>query len=173
MDERRWTLAGIVLLAVLSVAVGVRAEEEPVTKEGAAIEALAWLTGTWVEVDDTSVFTEVWGPPQGDAMIGHDHWTVGGVTRMVELIAVERAATGLVMRLRHFGRGLVPSPAEKDGPMEFPLKSLEGTKVVFEHPTRAWPRSMTYERKGDELIGSLAGVENGKPSEIPFHFKLR
>jgi len=170
---------GLVVLgvaaAIVAVAVSVGwADDDPVKKEKKAVPTLkdlAWMTGTWVEAEKTSVLTEIWGEPQGDAMVGHDHWTFGGKTRMLELIAIEQTAQGLVLNVRHFSRGLVPWEAEKDGPLSWPLKSLEGQRVVFEHPTRAWPKRMEYHRQGDVLSGKLSGVENGKPNVIPFRFK--
>jgi len=168
---------GVAVAVAVSVTVAVGYAEEPPVKDAKAkaptLQDLAWLTGTWVEADKGSVLTEIWGAPQGDAMVGHDHWTVGGKTRMVELIAIEQEASGLVLKIRHFGHNLAPWPQEKDGPMAWPLKSLKGQSVVFEHPTRAWPKRMEYHRKGEVLTGKLSGVENGKPNAIPFHFKLR
>lgn len=169
--------AGACIVAVvMAMAVsGVWADEKPAKKETKVptLNDLAWLTGTWVESDRGSVLTEIWGAPQGDALVGHDHWTVGGTTRMYELIAIEQTEQGLVLKVRHFSKDLVPWKAEKDGPMTWPLKSLVGQKVVFEHPTRAWPKRMEYERKGDVLTGQLSGIENGKPNAIPFRFALQ
>ena len=153
-----------------------QAEDEPVGKEAQPVPTLkdlAWLEGTWEEAQQGSVFTEVWSAALGDAMIGHDHWTVGGKTRMYELMAIEQSEEGLVLRIRHFGTGLVIPKSELDAPMSWPLSSLEGQKVVFEHPTRAWPKRMEYEREGDVLTGKLSGIENGKPNAIPFRFKKR
>lgn len=163
------------LFVVVAVVVVGYADEKPAKKESKVptLEDLAWMTGTWVEAEKTSVFTEIWGAPQGDAMVGHDHWTVGGKTRMVELTSIEQTAEGLVLHVRHFGRGMTVPASEKAGPMSWPLKSLEGQRVVFEHPTRAWPRRMEYHRTGDVLKGRLSGVENGKPNVIPFRFKLQ
>ena len=171
---RMWIALGVAV--AMAVAVTVSFAEEKGAKEGKKVPTLkdlAWLTGTWVEASGASVLTEVWSAPQGDAMVGHDHWTVGGKTRMLELLAIEQTEQGLVLRLRHFDKGLVPWKAEKDGPISWPLKSLKGQRVVFEHPTRAWPKRMEYHRKGDVLTGKLSGVENGKPNAIPFRFELR
>ena len=92
-------------------------------------------------------------------MVGHDHWTLGGKTKMVEIVMIEMEKSGPVLKIRHFGRNLAPWPQEKDGPLSWPLKSLEGRSVVFEHPTRAWPKRMEYHRKGNALSGKLSGVE--------------
>jgi hypothetical protein len=171
-----WVLAAwfVAMPVAMYVAMNMLAAEEEPDKEAKnvpTLQDLTWLTGTWVEADGRSVLTEVWSAPQGDAMVGHDHWTVGGKTRMLELLAIEQTAQGLVLNLRHFHKGLVPWDAEKNGPLSWPLKSLEGQSVVFEHPTRAWPKRMEYHRKGDVLAGKLSGIENGKPNVIPFHFK--
>jgi hypothetical protein len=167
--------AAFALLVSAWAAVG-RAEDEPAGKEAKPVPTLkdlAWLEGRWQEAQEGSLFTEVWGRAQGDAMVGYDHWTIGGKTRMLELMAIEQTEEGLVLRIRHFGRGLVMPKSEADGPISWPLLSLEGQKVVFEHPTRAWPKRMEYERQGDVLTGRLSGVEDGKPNAIPFRFERR
>ena len=168
---------GCVVAVAVAVAVTVGfADDKPASekeKKVPTLEDFAWLTGTWVEDHKGSVLTEVWGAPQGDAMVGHDRWTIRGKTRMYELIAIEQTKEGIVLRLRHFSKGLVPWKAERDGPVSWPLKSVTQNSAVFEHPTRAWPKRMAYHRKGDVLIGKLSGVENGKPNAIPFRFELR
>ncbi|MDJ0520481.1 MAG: DUF6265 family protein [Planctomycetota bacterium] len=164
----------VVVCVSVCVCVGVGLADEAAKKEAKKVPTLkdlTWLTGTWRETSGSMVLTEVWNAPQGDAMVGMDHMTVGGKTRMFELLAIEQTEQGLVLNLRHFGKGLRIPDAEKDGPMSWPLKSLEGSKVVFEHPTRAWPKRMEYERQGDVLLGRLSGVENGKPNAIPFRFE--
>jgi hypothetical protein len=174
----KWMTVAILAACLVGGAfvVSGQADDEPEGKEAKPVPTLkdlAWLEGTWVEAEQGSVFTEIWSGAQGDAMVGHDHWTVGGKTRMYELMAIEQTEEGLALRIRHFGRALVIPKSEQDGPMSWPLLSLEGQKVVFEHPTRAWPKRMEYERKGADLMGRLSGVENGKPNAIPFHFKKR
>jgi hypothetical protein len=137
------------------------------------LKDLAWMAGAWAESEGPSVFTETWHAGQGDAMAGVAHWTISGRTRMFELMSIETTASGLVLNVRHFHKGLVPWPSEVKGPITWPLKSLDGKHAVFEHPTRAWPKRMEYHRKGDVLAGRLSGMENGRPKEIPFTFRLQ
>ena len=172
---RRTSVAVILCLVVATLAAGALAEDAPVPVKDAAptLADLAWLTGAWSETEGPSVFSEVWGAPLGDAMVAASHWSIGGKTRMYELVVIEQTEAGLVLHVRHFHRGVIPWPSENDGPMSWPLKSLDGQHVVFEHPTRAWPKVMEYRRVGKILEGRLAGAEQGRPKEIPFRFALQ
>lgn len=175
---RPTALALTVLMAlVLGLAVLVAAEDEPKAEpKGAAaptLADLAWMVGDWADAEGPSIFAETWLPAQGHDMVGVAHWTVGGRTRMYELMSIEQRDDGLVLHVRHFHRGLVPWPSEVKGPVAWPLKSLQGEHAIFEHPTRAWPKRMEYKRSGDALSGRLSGTKDGKPHAIPFSFRVR
>ena len=174
------TLPLLVLSCLLAAVLGAAAlaEDAPKAvpkKEGAAVtlKDLAWMVGSWSEASGPSIFSETWMPAQGDAMTGAVHWTIQGKTRMYELTVIEQTPKGLVIHVRHFNPGLVPWAAEAKGPVTWPLKELRGQHVIFEHPTRAWPKRLEYKRDGDVMSGRLSGVENGKPNVLPFTFRLR
>jgi len=171
---RPFLLSACLLLVAFGACVAVvSAEDEPAAPRHAPTLAdLAWMTGAWVEKEGPSVFTETWSAPSGDAMVAASHWAVEGKTRMYELCVIEQTGQGPVLHVRHFHRGVQPWEQEKAGPISWPLKSLEGQHVIFEHPTRAWPKTMEYRRTGDVLEGRLVGVENGMPKQIPFSFHL-
>ena len=159
-----------VLPAVAEDAPNADAKKDPAT---VTLKDLAWMVGSWSEAEGPSVFSEAWMPAQGDAMVAASHWTIQGKTRMYELNVIEQTPKGLVIHVRHFHRGVVPWEAEATGPVSWPLKSLEGQHVIFEHPTRAWPKRLEYRRSGKTLEGRLTGTENGVAKQIPFSFRLR
>jgi hypothetical protein len=156
---------------------------------------LAWLAGTWRHEDEAgNLEEETWSAPRADALIGMFRMAQRGRVTLFELMSIELegapgaghdgplipgqdagAAAGgapqrLVLRLRHFHRGLAPWEAEKDGPMRYEVKSLEPNAIVFEDAQREFPRQVVYRRNGDSLHVRLVSAT---PARQDLAFELK
>jgi hypothetical protein len=147
--------------------------EEPGTKKPAATLAdLAWLEGSWRSTDGKEIFDEIWTGPEGGSMAAVSRSVEDGRTGMYELSTIETTPTGPVLRIRHFGAGLEPWKSEAAGTPSWPLAKLAGKEVLFEDPSRDFPRSILYRREtgkdGDVLVARLEGKRGDKPVEMEF-----
>jgi len=130
---------------------------------------LGWLAGSWQTVqEDGSVWEEHWLPPRGGTSVAVTRWVKGRNTMLYELSAIEQGEKGPVLRLRHFGPGLVPWRNEIDGPETWPFKSAKEKEIIFEDPKKDFPRRMVYRRPSDEVL--VARLE-GEEREVEFRFK--
>jgi hypothetical protein len=144
----------------------VAGEEKPASPK---LADLAWLAGQWTS--DDGGFDEHWLAPEGDAMFAVSRMVAGGKTKMCELSGIEETAEGLVFRIRHYSKTLEPWKMDADGPLTMRLVESGAKKVVFEDPKKEFPRRISYERKGDELIARLEGEKGGKPAAQEFRLK--
>lgn len=126
---------------------------------------LAWMTGRWVAEHDGMFFEESWGPPAQDGLVGTFRMAAEGETSMYELMCVEQDRGGpLVLRLRHFSRGLVPWKDDAVGGLPYTLVELGETRAVFENGGSDDMRRFVYARDGDTLAISLVRpAEDGSP----------
>ena len=183
---RKFALAAGVALAIGGITPGSPA---PATS---ALDELAWLSGTWRHEDETGALDEeTWSSPRADAMVGMFRMAQRGHVSLYELMSIELegppgAAEGplipgqepaaggapqrLVLRLRHFQRGLVPWESEKEGPITFYGQGLKLNEVVFEDLTRDFPRQVAYRRDGDKLKIRLVSAT---PARKDLEFEMK
>lgn len=137
----------------------------------AGIADLRFVAGAWRGERGGSVTEEQWMEPEGDAMVGMARVVSGGKTRITELGVMVQREEGVVLLLRHFGRGLV-AQEEKEAPLVFVLKSLIGRKAEFvEEKTGT---RLIYERVSEErLTVTLIKTVNGKEARSPFEYRRR
>lgn len=156
-------LVGTVLVAGALDAARARAApaERTAVREATLVEQLDWLGGRWFLDEPGKYVEETWGPAREDALVGSLRWARGGSVWLYELMSIEADEQhGLVFRLRHFDRGLVPWKSEADGPLTYPLADLTAERVVFENTERDSPRRFVYERDGDRLTVLLQGPDD-------------
>ena len=129
----------------------------------AAIDALAWMAGSWYGHVDGDPIDEHWSSAAGGVMLGMFRWLKHGKVYLYELLVIEPDTDGLVLRLKHFDRGLI-GWEEKGIALAFPLVSIGDREVAFERggtfrSTRfvyklADQRELvvtTEDRKGDDI----------------------
>jgi hypothetical protein len=133
-----------------------------------ALHELKWIAGDWRGKLGESLIEEVWDQPAGRSMVGHFRAVEGGSPKFYELLALELAQEGVVMRLRHFGPGL--SAWEKDQALTFRMIEKGHRRAVFEDSSQTPPERLTYERHGDRLLIRLEKMKAGKPSTTDFWF---
>lgn len=180
--------AFLALPALLCLAAGALAARGAASPAAARsqLDDLAWLQGTWRVARDKEGFEEeTWSSPAGDAMSGmFRRADADGRVTLYEIMAIElEGAPGgapgqdgpgipgqergapkrLVLRLRHFDRGLQPWKSEAAGALSFSVKSVGEREIVFEDPAREFPREVVYRRAGETLTIRLVSATDKRP----------
>ena len=131
-----------------------------------SVDELAWLQGTWRSGGTAGGYEETWSAPLFGTMIGMFRTASAGKISMYELLSIEADEEhGLVLRLRHFGKGMEPWASEADGPLTYPLHDVGDDIVVFEKPESG--DRYTYELNQDRLTINIETT-----GEDPLVFRL-
>lgn len=137
----------------------------------AGIGDLRFVSGAWRGVQGGSVIEEYWTEPEGDAIVGLARVVSGGKTRQTEIGVMQEQEAGVVLILRHFGRGQV-AKEEKDAPLVFVLKDLVGRRAEFVEEKSG--TRLVYERTAeDRLAVTLIKTVSGKEVRSPFEYRKR
>jgi hypothetical protein len=136
----------------------------------AALRDVAFIAGRWSGEMDGGKTQEWWSAPEGDGMLGMFRYVKDGKSVFYELMSIDQTAEGPVLRLRHFGPGLV-AWEEKDGATSWPLVELAADRAVFEVPDGR--KRLTYHRASERAMTiTLEEMENGAWKSQPFTFTL-
>jgi hypothetical protein len=128
---------------------------------------LAWISGTWVGGEAGTHLEESWSEAKGNSMLGGFRMLEGGAPQFYELMTLEREGEHTLLRLKHFGPGLV-AWEEKDEAPTFRLAAVTGSEATFENVGTDQVRRIRYERTGDALVITLE--HDAKP---PQQFRFR
>ena len=132
----------------------------------APLAPLAWLSGTWVGVEDGTHIEETWSAPRGTSMLGSFRMLQDGEPQFYELMTLEREGERTLLRLKHFGPRLM-AWEEKDEAPTFHLGTVAGTQATFENAGDDKVRRIRYARAGDALTISLER-EGQTPQQFRF-----
>lgn len=136
------------------------------------INDLAWIAGSWTRTDGSDILRETWSKPLGGQMMGMFQWIKGYKTWINELCTIGEIDGEIAFRLRHFSDAMV-GWEEKDAPLYYPLRSIEGRTAIFENPMRNSPRQFVFTRTGAKTLQiELVGYKNGEEtdrSEFRYH----
>jgi hypothetical protein len=125
------------------------------------LDGLAWMAGSWVGTSRGIEMEEHWTTPKGNSMVGM-HRDVGkGRTLGFEFLRIEQKGDEIVYLSMPNGR----SPATP-----FPLKDVNGTRVVFENPTHDFPQRIIYWKDGADLRARIEGTQNGKEGSMEWRW---
>lgn len=138
--------------------------EDGAQSPSASIDDMYWLAGTWKGEGLGAQVEEVWSSPAAGGMMGMFQMHNDSSVAFYELCQIVEHEGSLVLRLKHFDKGL-KGWEEKDDVVEFPLVKLEGEK--------AWFDGLTYERVGDTLRAFVVLQEGdqGEVTEGSFEFQ--
>lgn len=163
------TFAPGAALVILLVLLGNALAEDDATPPKAArgLAALDWMAGRWVLEKGGEVLEETWGAPLGDSLVGMFRWVKNGRCGLYELMSIEEDDGKIVLRLRHFNRGLEPWASEVKAPLTYPLVRQDRGEAVFENPDSKQPRRFVYRREKDGLVVRLEGPDG---SGMEFRF---
>jgi len=97
----------------------------------AATADLPWLAGRWTWEGGGRTQEEIWSL-QGDQFAGLFRETREGRSVFFEIMALEPEEGGPVLRIRHFGPGLLRAWEEREAPKAFRLVRASASEAVFE-----------------------------------------
>lgn len=166
---RRTRASLLLALAIALAGVAPLAAQEPrAPLRTATLRDVAFIAGRWEGELDGGRTEEWWTPAAGDNMTGMFRYVKDGSAVFYELMTIERTAEGPVLRLRHFGPGLV-AWEEKEGATVWPLVELGDGRAVFELPDGE--KRLVYRRAGPSaLTVTLEKLLNGAWTSQQFAF---
>ena len=148
-------LAPVLAAALLSMV-------SPAPDPPGGVEALAWMSGCWMQVRPDGFVEEHWTKPAGGTLLGMSRTVKAGRTSEYEFLQI-RDVDG---RLAYVAK---PSGQAED---TFPLKSMTDAQVVFEDPKHDFPQRIIYRRNGDgSLTARIEGETGGKVKGMDFPYQ--
>jgi hypothetical protein len=138
----------------------------PVQSPVQRVDALAFLSGRWVDSSPDGDQEEYWSQPMGTSMVGHFRVVKDGSAVFYEFWAIEAEDGQLVFKMKHFHHGLV-GWEEKSDMVRLTTNITAAQDVVFSKADGSL--TLRYTRKGDELTSTLKRVKDGKATEDVFH----
>lgn len=150
------------LLTMVSGCSGTRpAVPDPVTGDG--VDALSWLSGTWIRHTDGSTSEEHWTAPAGGTMFGINRSVRNGKTVFYEYLRIVENDGGLVYYA-------APRGGDETA---FRMTSGSANIVRFENTAHDFPQSIGYRRDGETLHATIGGVVDGEYRERSWQWKRR
>ena len=129
----------------------------------ATVDHLAWMAGSWSGYVEDDPIDEHWSTPAGGVMMGMFRWLKHGRLYLYELLTIEPDASSLVLRLKHFDRGL-NGWEEKGAAVAYPLVSIGEREAVFERGGTFRSTRFVYKRTSEHEL--LVVTEDRKGEEI-------
>lgn len=138
-------------------------------KEGAGLQRLSWLQGTWTGAEtgsppqSTSRFEECWTDAAGGIMVGMGKELEKDKLSFFEYLRIESRKEGLFYVAQPFGKQ----------PVSFKLLRMQETEAVFENKEHDFPQRITYFKKADGVLEiELLGVGDGaKEKRVSYTLK--
>jgi hypothetical protein len=126
------------------------------------VEALAWLSGVWVQDKGDRWTEERWAPPRGGVMLGTSLSGSGSTAREFEFLRLAPASDGSISYwAAPGGKAAVP----------FRLVSNSAREAVFENPAHDFPTRIAYRRSGNVLTATISGP--GGANKMSWTYKRR
>lgn len=136
--------ASAMVLAVAAVGCG---GAEVSASEPETSHPLGFLSGFWSATEGTHTLFEVWSAPREGSLYGFN----------LDFSNEDQLHHEL-MRLTPEGGGFVYTAwPEGQSRTTFTSRDLSDTSATFENPTHDFPKRVTYTRRGDVLVASIAG----------------
>jgi len=128
------------------------------------LENIAWLSGTWYGEAFGGQTEEIWSEPSGGSMMASFKLINEGKVTFYEIEVIREIENTLILQLKHFGPDL-KGWETKDETVDFPLKEITKTKVVFE--------GMTFEKVSDNEMNIYVDIKNddGNVEVVKFNYK--
>lgn len=141
------------------------AKETPIEgKLSPRLENIAWIAGTWHGEAFGGITEEIWSEPSGGSMMATFKLINDGKVTFYEIEVIREIENTLILQLKHFGPDL-KGWETKDETVDFPLKEITKTKVVFE--------GMTFEKISANEMDIYVDIKNddGKVEIVKFNYK--
>lgn len=127
------------------------------------LENIAWISGTWHGEAFGGITEEIWSEPSDGSMMATFKLTVDGKVQFYEIEIIREVENSLILQLKHFNNDL-KGWETKDETVDFPLKEITETKVVFE--------GMTFEKVSENEMTIYVDIkENENVETVKFNYK--
>lgn len=119
-----------------------------------------WMTGYWLSCANAEQVSETWIGSGSEVMLG------SGLTKAKDGVSFE------TMRIGKGSAGSLSLFASPDGapPTEFPLKSADASRVVFENPAHDFPQRIIYARVADLLTARIEGRMKDRDAAMDWRY---
>ena len=129
-----------------------------------SLNKMEWICGHWTGEALGGEFEETWNPAMAGEMIGMFKLVQNDKVVFYELLTIVPKEGSYVLRLKHFGEGLV-GWEEKDKSVEFPLISVSNTEIKF--------KGLRFRRESetvaDKMVIEVETNEDGKKETMVFN----
>lgn len=128
------------------------------------LENIKWISGNWKGEAFGGQTEENWSEPSAGSMMAAFKLIVNDSVVFYEIEIIREVDNTLVLQLKHFGNDL-KGWEEKDDTVDFPLKEITATKVVFE--------GMTFEKLGANEMNIYVDIkqDDGSIENVKFNYK--
>ena len=127
------------------------------------LENIAWISGTWHGEAFGGQTEEIWSAPSGGSMMASFKLINDGKVTFYEIEIIREVDDTLILQLKHFGPDL-KGWETKDETVDFPLKEITESKVVFE--------GMSFEKISMSEMNVYVDIkDNGKTETVKFSYK--
>ena len=148
------------VLILLTISFSSKAQTE--AKLEPKLENIAWISGTWYGEAFGGQTEEIWSEPSAGSMMATFKLINDGKVTFYEIEIIREVENSLILQLKHFGSDL-KGWETKDETVDFPLKEITTTKVVFE--------GMTFEKVSDKEMNIYVDIEdNGSVENVKFNY---
>jgi len=118
-----------------------------------AAELPKWMAGAWRGESGGTKMEEHWTAAAGGLMLGMHRDLLPNGKAAFEFLRIEQEKDGsLVYLAMPSGRAATP----------FPLKTITGTRIVFENAQHDFPQRIVYWKDGERLCARVEGTIHGK-----------
>ena len=142
-------------IAAIAVAMHAVAFAQP-----ASVDALRWMSGSWVREAAQETVRETWLGPANGTLVAVNLTSTAGGRATYEFLRISRTAAGFSYFASPGGRA----------PVEFALKEMGERRVVFENPAHDFPRRILYWRDGAALMARIEGTIRGEARSEEWRF---
>ena len=158
MHIRKLIVAGLTYLAISS------AHSESLAS--CSLSDLRWMARIWRNVPPAEPGEERWVAEPDGTFMGSS-WTFPAKgSGFAEAMAIVSDGDQVLMRLRHFDRGLKSAWEEKSAPMIFALSKCGDNSAVFSGAETHAGESLSYTRSGTKLTIVGDFIHQGKPLRV-------
>lgn len=174
MKHRAFAPVLALVLAPVLPASSPGAGEPAPARPAQTLDTVAWLAGSWQGSIGGDALEESWLPPAGGAMVGLHRWLKGGEVYLYELMSFEETEEGLVLKIKHFGPGLVGREEKEESILFDLVEAADGRSVFAERDDEQERTRLTYRPEGEDGMVVIFEEERaGKPVSLTFRYRRR
>lgn len=124
------------------------------------VSNLRWMAGCWAADGQEEGSIEHWSGPAGGTMFGFSRVVRNGATVAFEYLRIVSETDGTLV--------LVASPSGQ-ATARFPMKDMNGYRVVFENPVHDFPQRIIYSLdEHGNLLGRIEGTIRNEVRTVDF-----